>query len=167
MIFAEIQENLKAQFPGVELVCSSFSDNNRVEVPSYEAFRILKYLKDVLHFDMLADLSAVDYLHFPGKPHRYGVWYALLNTTDSSRVIVKTFLDDPDPVITSVFELWKGSDWMEREVYDMYGIQFEGHPDLRRILLPDEFTAFPLRKDYPLRGLGERHNFQPLVRSKA
>ena len=67
----------------------------------------------------------------------------------------------------SVVPLWKGADWMEREVYDMFGIVFDGHPDLRRILMPDEFTAFPLRKDYPLRGRGERHNFPGLTRAEA
>ena len=63
--------------------------------------------------------------------------------------------------------LWKGADWMEREVYDMYGVVFDGHPDLRRILMPDEFTAFPLRKDYPMRGRGERHNFPVITRAEA
>ena len=63
--------------------------------------------------------------------------------------------------------LWRGADWHERETYDMFGIIFEGHPDLRRILMPDEFTAFPLRKDYPLRGRGERHNFPRITRAES
>jgi NADH-quinone oxidoreductase subunit C len=69
--------------------------------------------------------------------------------------------------LPSVFPLWKGADWMEREVYDMYGIEFVGHPDLRRILMPEEFTSYPLRKDYPLRGRGERHNFAALTRAES
>ncbi len=83
------------------------------------------------------------------------------------RLVVKTFVNDPEPALPSVFGLWKGADWMEREVYDMYGIVFEGHPDLRRILMPDEFTAFPLRKDYPMRGKGERHNFPYITRAES
>jgi NADH-quinone oxidoreductase subunit C len=82
-------------------------------------------------------------------------------------LIVKTFLNEPELVVPSAFPLWKGANWMEREVYDMYGIVFEGHPDLRRILLPEEFTAFPLRKDYPLHGRGERHNFPVITRAES
>jgi NADH-quinone oxidoreductase subunit C len=83
----------------------------------------------------------------------------------SERLFVKVFVNDPAPILPSVVALWSGANWLEREVYDMFGIRFEGHPDLRRILLPDEFTAFPLRKDYPLRGRGERHNFPVLTRT--
>jgi NADH-quinone oxidoreductase subunit C len=81
-------------------------------------------------------------------------------------VIVKTHVNEPDPTLPSAFPLWKGADWMEREVYDMYGIVFEGHPDLRRILMPEGFVGYPLRKDYPLRGYGERHNLPTLTRSE-
>ena len=76
-------------------------------------------------------------------------------------------MNDPDPELPSVVHLWRGADWMEREVYDMYGVRFDGHPDLRRILMPAEFTSFPLRKDYPLRGLGERHNFPTITRAES
>jgi NADH-quinone oxidoreductase subunit C len=95
------------------------------------------------------------------------VVYGLLNTVSGERLFVRAFLNDPDLTVPSVYSLWKGADWLEREVYDMYGIVFDGHPDLRRILLPEEFTSFPLRKDYPLRGRGERHNFPVITRAES
>ena len=116
---------------------------------------------------MLVDVTAVDYLYYPDARDRFGVVYALLNTATGERVYVKTYLNEPDLTIPSAFPLWKGADWMEREVFDMYGIVFAGHPDLRRILMPEEFTTFPLRKDYPLRGRGERHNFPVITRAES
>jgi NADH-quinone oxidoreductase subunit C len=117
-------------------------------------------------FDLLVDITAVDYLHYPDAKDRFGVVYVLTNTTTGERLVVKTFVNEPDPSVPSAFPLWRGADWMEREVYDMYGIDFAGHPDLRRILMPEGFAGFPLRKDYPLRGYGERHNFTPLTRAE-
>jgi NADH-quinone oxidoreductase subunit C len=95
------------------------------------------------------------------------VIYCLLNTITGERLIVKTFLNPPELQLPSVYPLWRSADWLEREVYDMYGITFAGHPDLRRILMPEEFTAFPLRKDYPLKGRGERHNFPVITRAES
>ena len=80
---------------------------------------------------------------------------------------MKTRLGPGVTSVASLTSLWRGADWMEREVYDMFGIAFAGHPDLRRILMPDEFTAFPLRKDYPLKGYGERHNFPVITRAES
>ncbi len=128
---------------------------------------MLSVLKQEAGFNQLAELGAADYLNYPGARDRFGLWYILLNIATGERLIIKTFLNEPDLMIASVFSLWKGADWMEREVYDMYGIVFEGHPDLRRILMPEEFTSFPLRKDYPLRGRGERHNFPVLTRAES
>jgi len=95
------------------------------------------------------------------------VIYGLANTETAERVFVKVLVNDPEPRVPSVYPLWKGADWMEREVFDMFGVVFDGHPDLRRILMPEEFTAYPLRKDYPLRGRGERHNFAPVNRAES
>jgi NADH-quinone oxidoreductase subunit C len=145
---------------------SEFRDNRRIIVSPHQLHQTLECLKKA-GFDMLADLTAVDYLHYPDAKDRFGVIYALLNTVSGKRLYVKTYLNEPDLTIPSAFGLWRGADWMEREVYDMYGIRFDGHPDLRRILMPEEFTAFPLRKDYPLRGRGERHNFPAITRAES
>ena len=95
---------------------------------------------------------------------RFGLVYLLASTDTNERLTVRCYVNEPDLTVPSVVPLWEGANWMEREVYDMFGIHFDGHPDLRRILLPDEFTAFPLRKDYPMQGRGERHNFTALRR---
>jgi NADH-quinone oxidoreductase subunit C len=151
---------------GSAVSLSEYRDNQRVVVAAARVFEVLQTLKEKQGFDLLSDVTAVDYLEFPGAKDRYGVVYVLTNTVTGETLIVKTFVNDPTPKLKSVYSLWKGADWLEREVYDMFGIEFEGHPDLRRILLPQEFVSFPLRKDYPLRGKGERHNFVPLIRAE-
>jgi NADH-quinone oxidoreductase subunit C len=158
---------LKQRFGADSFTTSRFRDNFRVRVDAGRLFAVLECLKRDAGFDMLADLTAADYLHYPDARDRYGVMYVLLNTATGLRVVVKTFVNDPEPKLPSVYLLWKGADWMEREVFDMYGVAFEGHPDLRRILMPEEFTAFPLRKDYPMRGRGERHNFPEITRAES
>jgi len=124
-------------------------------------------LKSARGFDLLVDITCVDYLRYRGATDRFGLAYLLTNTEANEQLIVRVFLNEPDLTVPSVTPLWEGANWMERELWDMFGIRFEGHPDLRRILLPDEFTAFPLRKDYPLQGRGERHNFPVLTREDA
>lgn len=118
-------------------------------------------------FAQLSDLTCVDYLDFPGATDRYAVTYSLLSLKHNHRLWVKCFVNDPEPKVPSIVSLWAGADWMEREVFDMFGIVFEGHPDLRRILTWDGFEAHPLRKDYPLRGKGEREAFEVVRRDSA
>lgn len=147
---------------------SRFKDNVRLHVSSGSLLALLNVLKDQCGFTFLAELGGVDYLGYPGRTRaRFEAHYVLLNLDTTERLIVKVGVDDPNPTLPSVVPLWRGADWMEREVFDMYGITFAGHPDLRRILMPEEFTAFPLRKDYPLRGRGERHNFPKLTREQS
>jgi NADH-quinone oxidoreductase subunit C len=143
-----------------------FRDNSRVIVPSEKLLDVLKTLRDQFGFNMLADLAGIDYLGYPDATDRFGVVYTLTNVSTGERIFVKTHVNDPKPTLPTVTNIWRGADWMEREVYDMFGIAFTGHPDLRRILLPTEFTSFPLRKDYPLRGSGERHNFEKITRAE-
>lgn len=161
------EDSLKSAFPQDSLLFSQFKDNHRVVVPSGRLIEILGHLKNQLGFDMLVELTAVDYLEYEGAKDRFGVVYVLINTKTGERLVLKTHVNDPDPVLPSAYPLWKSADWLEREVYDMFGIKFAGHPDLRRILMPDEFTSFPLRKDYPLKGNGERHNFPVITRAES
>jgi NADH-quinone oxidoreductase subunit C len=160
---------LSDRFGPVILKVSTFRDNVRVLVDRSKLMDALAFLKEEGGFGMLSELGGVDYLGYPGRNEgsRFEVHYILLNQETHERIILKVGVDDPEPSLPSAVRLWLGADWMEREVFDMYGIRFEGHPDLRRILMPDEFTSFPLRKDYPLRGRGERHNFPRITREQS
>jgi NADH-quinone oxidoreductase subunit C len=162
----EILAKLHERFGADSFSPAEFRDNKRVVVPAEGVAGVLGFLKGQCGFDMLVEMTAVDYLRYPGARDRYGVVYCLLDTQTGTRLVVKTFVNDPDPALPSACPLWKSADWLEREVFDMYGIRFDGHPDLRRILMPEEFTAYPLRKDYPLRGKGERHNLPVLTRAE-
>uniref|UniRef100_A0A7C2K3F4 NADH-quinone oxidoreductase subunit C n=1 Tax=Schlesneria paludicola TaxID=360056 RepID=A0A7C2K3F4_9PLAN len=161
------QDVLQTRFPAAGLKFSRFRDNDRVVVPAGMLVEVLTCLKHEGGFDMLVDITAVDYLEYADAADRFAVIYCLLNTVTGERVIVKTFVNDPEPTLPSMYPLWKSADWTEREVYDMFGIRFAGHPDLRRILMPHEFTSYPLRKDYPLKGRGERHNFPVITRAES
>jgi NADH-quinone oxidoreductase subunit C len=162
---AETLKRIEERFGSGTLQVTTFRDNTRLVCPPAHIGELLKFLKNDCGMDMLADITAADYQEYPDARDRYGVIYALANTMTGERIFVKVFVNDPSPNLPSAVPLWNGANWLEREVYDMFGIRFGGHPDLRRILLPDEFTAFPLRKDYPLRGRGERHNFPALTRT--
>ena len=105
-------------------------------------------------FEQLSDLTAVDYL---GRTPRFEVVYQLYSITLNHRLRVKVPVPDDDPVVPTATGVWKSAIWAERETFDMFGIRFTGHPDLRRILMYPEFQGHPLRKDYPL------HQRQPLV----
>ena len=157
---------LHAEF-GPEIDESSFRDNRRFHVSAEKLLAVMTWLKESRGFDMLVDVTAVDYLEYPNATDRYHVVYMLLNIASKERLVVKVALNPPELELPTMYNLWKGADWMEREVYDMFGITFAGHPDHRRILMPDEFTAYPLRKDYPRKGFGERHNFPVLTRAES
>jgi NADH-quinone oxidoreductase subunit C len=163
-------ERLNSKFAG-EFSASVFRGQQRIAISSQRApallFDLLSFLLHDCGFDYLCDVAGIDYLNYPDAVDRYGVVYSLTNSNAGERLFVKAFANDPEPELPSVVSLWRGADWMEREVYDMFGVQFIGHPDLRRILMPEESMCFPLRKDYPLRGHGERHNFPTVTRSES
>lgn len=161
----EVSAALEAGF--TDVACSEFRGQSRVVVQAAELVDVMSTLQRTHGFDLLVDITCVDYLNYRDARNRFGLCYLLANTTTAERLTIRVMLDEPDPAVASLVPLWAGADWLEREVFDMFGIRFEGHPDLRRILLPDEFTAHPLRKDYPLQGRGERHNFPVITRGEA
>jgi NADH-quinone oxidoreductase subunit C len=150
-----------------DLAASEFRGELRIIVPRKVLFEALKLLRDERGFDLLVDLTCVDYLTYRDATDRFGLVYLLANTQTNERVNIRVFLNEPDLIVPSAAPIWEGANWLEREVWDMFGITFDGHPDHRRILLPEEFAAHPLRKDYPLQGRGERHNFPRLVRGES
>jgi NADH-quinone oxidoreductase subunit C len=159
------QQAIQSDFPTV--TASEFRGQVRLIAPIESLLDILKTLKEKHGFDLLVDITCVDYLNYRNAKDRFGMVYLLANTETNERITVRCFVNDPEPTVPSVVELWEGANWLEREAWDMFGIRFTGHPDLRRILLPEEFAAHPLRKDYPLQGRGERHNFPVITRKES
>ena len=121
-----------------------------IVVPRESIVSVCKYLKAKLDFDMLADLCGSD--RGPEEEPRFEVNYHLFGTGHHDRLRQKVLLSDDDPKVDTVTDIWNSANWHEREAYDLVGIIFNGHPDLRRILLPSDFDGHALRKDYPLRG---------------
>jgi NADH-quinone oxidoreductase subunit C len=160
-------DRLTQRFGGEGFASSHFRDNTRFDIPPQSLIDVLSFLKSDCGFDLLVDITAIDLLEYPDARNRFRVIYALANTATAERLYIRTHLDEPDLTLASAVPLWLGANWMEREVFDMFGIKFAGHPNLKRILMPEEFTAFPLRKDYPLRGRGERHNFPVITRAES
>jgi NADH-quinone oxidoreductase subunit C len=103
----------------------------------------------VLQFNLLSDIIAVDF--FPVEP-RFELNYHLVSIPCRAKLRLRVRLPGENPAIESVTSVWPGADWMEREVFDLFGIRFEGHPNLRRILLPEDWEGYPLRRDYPVEG---------------
>jgi NADH-quinone oxidoreductase subunit C len=122
-----------------------------VNVKREHLLEVCRFLRDdpAMQFNMAPYVTAVDYL---GQEPRFEVVYNLLSTVKNHRVRLRVRVPEDDPVLPSVCELWRGANWFERYCFDMYGLRFTAHPDLRRLFMYDEFVGHPLRKDYPLRG---------------
>ena len=155
-------EKYKRQF-GSGLEAQNYLGQNYFAVDSSLIPNFLLLLRDDEGFDYCVDITAV---HYPKREKQFDLVWILYSHGKNERIRVKTQISETDTPPSSV-AIWTTANWLEREVFDMFGIRFEGHPDLRRILMPEEFTAFPLRKNYPLQGRGERHNFQRIARAEA
>ena len=108
-----------------------------------------EYCRGNLQFNFLSDATSVD--RFPSEP-RFELNYHLVSIPKKMKIRLRTRLSGADPVVDSVVPVWPGANWLEREIFDLMGIRFNGHPDLRRILLPDDWEGYPLRRDYPTEG---------------
>jgi NADH-quinone oxidoreductase subunit C len=120
-----------------------------VETSREQIIDVLTFLKTdaALRFIFLTDITGI---HYPEQEKQIGVIYHLHSLTTNTRIRIKVFLSDADVHIPTATVLWDGANWMERETYDFFGVIFDGHPDLRRVLNVDDMTAFPMRKEFPL-----------------
>jgi NADH-quinone oxidoreductase subunit C len=147
MTSAELAQKVKARFP--QFLQTEFRDEISVLVPLEAIAATCKACRDELGFNFLIDLSSVD--HFGDEP-RFEVVYELYSLADNVHLRLKTKVSEDNLEVPTVSDLWETADWHEREIFDMMGIRFANHPDLRRILMWDGYPYFPLRKDFPLEG---------------
>lgn len=175
-MFALVKEAL----PGKRLRATEYRGCSTLVVDPADLHEVLAFLKNDPRaaFNFLSDVVGLDYLNYPApQPGRFAVVYIVRSLSRDDCFFVKTYLDpsiptggieeDPALYLDSATDLWPGAEWMEREVFDMYGIRFRNHPDLRRILTWESYPAHPLRKDYPLRGRGEREQYRIVDRTDA
>jgi NADH-quinone oxidoreductase subunit C len=148
----QVVEKLKTRFGDAILESGEFRDELTVSVAKEKIVEVCQFLKNdpELAYNLLADLCGIDMAR---SELRFGVIYNLYSLATKHRIRLKTFVSEEDPAVPTVTGVWKTANWHEREAYDMFGIVFVGHPDLRRIYMPDEFEHFPLRKDFPLMGI--------------
>ncbi len=149
------------RFGEAVLAAREHGDELTLEIDTPRLLEVCRRLRDEsgFEFEQLIDLCGVDYSEYGAEnPHearngpRFGVIYHLLSVRNNYRLRLRIFPDDDDPVVDSVVDIWRCADWFERETFDLFGIVFEGHPDLRRILTDYGFIGHPFRKDFPLIG---------------
>jgi NADH-quinone oxidoreductase subunit C len=154
-----IAERIQQVFPDGFVKAVEWRGDLAVEVKRERLHDICLYLHDTpdLDFDYIVHVSSVDW---PDAPERFEVVYEFYSIRHRKRIRIKALVPEDDCVVDSMTDIWKGADFMEREVFDMMGIRFRNHPNLTRILLPDDYPeGYPLRKDFPLRGKGWRDTF--------
>jgi NADH-quinone oxidoreductase subunit C len=149
-VLLEYVEKLKAENPEWVADFKNALSEVTIVVPRESIVDVCRALKTKHDFDMLADLCGAD--RGPEEELRFDVNYHLFSTKHYNRLRLKVLLSEDDPHVPTVVTVWKTANWHERETFDMFGVIFDGHPDLRRILLPSDFDGHALRKDYPLRG---------------
>jgi NADH-quinone oxidoreductase subunit C len=143
---------LQVRLPDVAIDTREFRGELTVIVEPAHVLTVAQMLRDTegLIYNYLSDISAVDYYPEATRPGRFGVSYHLYSMLYNRRIRIKTYVQEDEPIVPSVTLVYPAANWLEREIYDMMGIVFEGHPDLRRVLLPDDWNGHPHRRDYPL-----------------
>ncbi len=150
-------DRVKSKYASIIIDSHNFRGDQTLTVKKGNELELFKFLRDdpELDFNFLMDLTAVDYMN--RKDARFAVVYHLFSLKHTGRLRIKIPVSEDDCSINSICTLWKTANWYEREVWDMYGIKFNDHPEMRRILLYEEFKGHPLRKDYPV------NKRQPLI----
>lgn len=146
---ATILEQLGAKFPQEVTDLKAERGQQWGYVEKGAVKKVLSFLKNDAAFNILMDLTCVDYLHWEEKAERFEVVYNLYSMARNERIILRTKVAEDAASVETVSDLWPGANWFEREVWDMFGVKFEGHPDPRRLIMYEEFKGHALRKDYP------------------
>ncbi len=149
-IINKIRERISQTSGFPEVIYSEIIDYPAIEIPKDKLIEVSEILRDEFNFDQLRDVVGVDRFT---KQNRFECIYNLYSTVTFERIILRTKLDSKKPEVESLCPVWESANWYEREAYDMVGIIFLNHPDLRRIYMMEEYEYYPLRKDYPLMGL--------------
>ncbi len=147
-----ILKQIETYLPNVQIETSEFRDELTIQIQKKDVVEVCKLLKhdEQLKFIVCEDVTAIDWAR---KENRFTVVYHIFSMKNKFRLVIKSDVDESDCSIYSVSSVWRVANWHEREVYDMYGIKFNNHPDLRRMYMPEEFEYHPLRKDFPVIGI--------------
>lgn len=151
-------ESLKEKFPDDVLHVKQFAGETTVSVAPSALHAVMVYLRGTpgLIYNFLSDISAVDYYptdygdEYEFRPERFGVAYHIYSMLYNRRLRIKIYLPEEEPAVDTVVDVWPAANWLEREIKDMMGIEFVGHPDPRRLLMPDDWQGYPHRRDYPM-----------------
>ena len=164
--YKSIEQSVRARFGAEVLDWTQFRSQYVLHLRRNTHVKVMTWLRDepAMRFEMLTDVTCMDNLKLPEQMQkkyqdRFTVIYQLYSLLHNDRLRVKVYVPEEPCELESVSGIWASALWGEREAFDMFGVVFTGHPDLRRILMPDTYEGHPLRKDYPLKGRGERDNF--------
>jgi len=147
-----VPQKLKEQFNNIDFKVSGYLDELTIKLPKEQIVKVCEFLKkdSDLEFLLCQDITAIDWAK---RKNRFSVIYHIYSFKNNFRLRLKADVDESNCAIDTVSSVWKGANWQERETYDMYGINFNNHPDLRRMYMPEDFEHHPLRKDFPLMGI--------------